>query len=130
MAAGSLLRDACYRALGRLFTFQLLVRKEHYLVTDGPYAYIRSPSYTGMFLLTIGTTASLSGKGSLYRKSGLAGTSWGKALWILWMSQRLFEVSNFLGRTYYEDQFMKEQFGEEWEAWVKGTPYKIIAYVW
>ena len=44
----------CYATLGRLFTFDLAIRPKHKLVTTGPYAWVRHPSYTAMFLAWIG----------------------------------------------------------------------------
>lgn len=37
-------------ALGNLFTFEVMIRKNHKLITDGPYAYLMHPSYTGINL--------------------------------------------------------------------------------
>ncbi len=34
--------------LGRLFTFEVGIRKGHKLVQSGPYAMLRHPSYTGL----------------------------------------------------------------------------------
>ncbi|KAF9238462.1 hypothetical protein BU15DRAFT_62440 [Melanogaster broomeanus] len=41
--AGGLLRIHCYRVLGRMFTFELSIRKDHKLVTSGPYSVVRHP---------------------------------------------------------------------------------------
>src|SRR6266511_1437639 len=42
-AFGGYIRWSCYRALGRLFTFEMSIRDEHELVTQGPYAWVRHP---------------------------------------------------------------------------------------
>ncbi|PPQ93792.1 LOW QUALITY PROTEIN: hypothetical protein CVT25_013501 [Psilocybe cyanescens] len=42
--AGSSIRLACFRALGRLFTFEMSIRKNHRLVIDGPYSVVRHPA--------------------------------------------------------------------------------------
>jgi len=36
-----------------MFTFEMSIRKEHILVTSGPYGVVRHPGYTGA-LLAIG----------------------------------------------------------------------------
>ena len=51
---GGLIRYKCYRALGTMFTFEMSIRKDHMLVTSGPYSIVRHPGYTGIFLVIIG----------------------------------------------------------------------------
>jgi len=53
VTVGGLIRLECYRRLGRMFTFEMSIRKEHILVTSGPYGVVRHPGYTGA-LLAIG----------------------------------------------------------------------------
>ena len=55
-AFGGYIRWSCYRALGRLFTFEMCIRDEHELVTQGPYAWVRHPGYTGVLTTFIGLT--------------------------------------------------------------------------
>ncbi|KAJ8522291.1 hypothetical protein ONZ45_g1085 [Pleurotus djamor] len=52
--SGSFLRFWCFETLGKLFDFQFHIHADHQLVTVGPYAYVRHPSYTGWFLMVIG----------------------------------------------------------------------------
>jgi protein-S-isoprenylcysteine O-methyltransferase Ste14 len=54
VALGGYIRYSCFRALGRLFTFEMTIRDEHTLITDGPYSIVRHPSYTGALLTLIG----------------------------------------------------------------------------
>lgn len=53
-AAGGLLVMWAGRALGRFMTVEIVVAKDHELVTAGPYARIRHPTYTGAMLLAAG----------------------------------------------------------------------------
>ena len=39
--------------LGRYFTVDVAIHEDHRLVTDGPYAFARHPSYTGALLATL-----------------------------------------------------------------------------
>ena len=48
---GLALRVWSIRRLGRFFTVDVAVQHEHRLVTDGPYAWVRHPSYTGLLLM-------------------------------------------------------------------------------
>ena len=51
---GGYIRYSCYRALGKLFTFEMSIRNGHQLITDGPYSVVRHPAYTGVILTMIG----------------------------------------------------------------------------
>ena len=57
--SGWAIRHSSHHALGHLFTFQLSIRKDHQLVTSGPYAVVRHPSYTGISICMAGATISL-----------------------------------------------------------------------
>jgi protein-S-isoprenylcysteine O-methyltransferase Ste14 len=56
--AGVGLRLWAVRMLGRLFTFAIGVRTEHRIVQDGPYRWVRHPSYTGYLLVALGIALS------------------------------------------------------------------------
>lgn len=53
-ATGGALLLWAQRTLGRFMTIQIAVAKDHELVTVGPYARIRHPTYTGAIFLTFG----------------------------------------------------------------------------
>ena len=57
--AGLLLRVWAIRILGRFFTFEIGIRKEHALIQEGPYKLLRHPSYTGYLLMLVGAGISL-----------------------------------------------------------------------
>jgi len=46
---GSLLRWWSFITLGKFFTYNVGIRKEHKLITHGPYRLLIHPSYTGFF---------------------------------------------------------------------------------
>ncbi|KAH8809481.1 hypothetical protein DL96DRAFT_1536181 [Flagelloscypha sp. PMI_526] len=50
MGAG---RVACYAALGRMFTFQISLIRDHQLITTGPYRIVRHPSSYGYLAVYI-----------------------------------------------------------------------------
>jgi protein-S-isoprenylcysteine O-methyltransferase len=50
LTTGVLLRWWAVYTLGKFFTVDVAVHREHRLVTGGPYAWIRHPSYTGLLL--------------------------------------------------------------------------------
>jgi protein-S-isoprenylcysteine O-methyltransferase Ste14 len=52
--AGATLRRMCFRALGESFTGEVRVRPDQHVVTDGPYRWVRHPSYSAGTLLAVG----------------------------------------------------------------------------
>ena len=59
IAVGIILREWSIWVLGKYFTGQVQVREKAKLVTNGPYRYIRHPSYTGGMLSLIGITLAI-----------------------------------------------------------------------
>jgi protein-S-isoprenylcysteine O-methyltransferase len=55
IALGLALRTWAVVHLGRWFTWDITVQPGQVLVTDGPYAVIRHPSYTGAWLMFVGS---------------------------------------------------------------------------
>lgn len=53
-AVGGILVLWAGRALGRFMTVQIVVARDHELITIGPYARIRHPTYAGAIFLTTG----------------------------------------------------------------------------
>ncbi|KAF9449179.1 hypothetical protein P691DRAFT_812871, partial [Macrolepiota fuliginosa MF-IS2] len=53
-AFGGFIRYNCYKALGSMFTFEMSIRKDHALVTSGPYSIVRHPGYTGVLITLTG----------------------------------------------------------------------------
>ncbi|VDC02806.1 unnamed protein product [Peniophora sp. CBMAI 1063] len=128
--AGSLIRLAAYKEMGKLFTFHLTLREEHKLITTGPYAHVRHPSYTGFWILAAGTSLMTFGRGSVFRECGWLQTTAGRAFLACYLFERVSQGIHLIPRAHYEDEFLKKQFGEEWEAWAKKTPQRFIPYVW
>lgn len=54
LGAGIAVRLWAVRALGRFFSFVVQVRADHRMVTEGPYRWLRHPSYTGVILAVLG----------------------------------------------------------------------------
>lgn len=54
MGGGLLLRWSAILTLGRFFTVNVAIHRNHQVVEAGPYAYVRHPSYTGLLLLLLG----------------------------------------------------------------------------
>lgn len=54
LGGGLALRWWAIGTLGRLFTVNVAVFEDHHLVANGPYRFVRHPSYTGMLLAFLG----------------------------------------------------------------------------
>jgi protein-S-isoprenylcysteine O-methyltransferase Ste14 len=172
---GGLTRWACYKAMKELFTFQLSVRKGHRLVTwgestsiyifdawanlivQGPYAYVRHPSYTGALLAGSGTILSLVvGRGSWVREclwtflsrfiwpsqwrapgnTTTTSLSWeiesfdpGPTLVVLALTLLLARVA-FVPRMKKEDEMMEREFGQEWRQWRTRVRWKMVPWIY
>ncbi|KAI0365388.1 ICMT-domain-containing protein [Pilatotrama ljubarskyi] len=127
---GAAVRKACYITLGRHFTFQLALLKEHKLVTAGPYSIVRHPSYTGMIASIGGMLVAQLAPGGWIRESGILETKRGRAVvcaWVLWLS---WVLVGMLRRVAKEDAVLRQEFGEQWEEWARKVRYALLPYVY
>jgi protein-S-isoprenylcysteine O-methyltransferase Ste14 len=127
VVTGGLIRWWCFRTLGRFFTFQLSVHKEHQLVTNGPYAIVRHPSYTGILLQFIGVLILHGSQTSWLRDSGILDSIPGmKTIVLAWLLKRTMVVTTMLCRISQEDAVFKSHFGDEWKRWAQVVRYRLI----
>ncbi|KAG7095608.1 hypothetical protein E1B28_006335 [Marasmius oreades] len=147
--AGALIRRSCYHHLSTLFTFDLAIRPDHRLVTSGPYALVRHPSYVGAILSGVGAVMfTLGSRGSWFMEcSGMVPislkSSFGPGLeesyTLFPQSNRYFTSFFVLGtlvgvmaliilvpRMTKEDEMMKQKFGKEWEEWRARVRWRIV----
>ena len=57
VASGALLRLRAVATLGRFFTAVVQVQAGQRIIREGPYAWIRHPSYSGVLLVLLGEAA-------------------------------------------------------------------------
>ncbi|EPQ54400.1 hypothetical protein GLOTRDRAFT_43578 [Gloeophyllum trabeum ATCC 11539] len=126
---GGLGRLWCYRTMGRQFTFELSIRDDHQLVTSGPYAFVRHPSYTATFFALAGTFVHF-GRGSWMTEYGVTSTWFGRICAGIWGSNASFLACLLLYRTRTEDEMLRAQFGRTWEDWASRVPYRLLPYVY
>jgi len=100
-AAGLALLVWVHRTLGRHWSTNLQLRKEHTLVTSGPYCWVRHPMYTALFSFFAGLV--------------LVSASWLVALLVV--------VATFVlyARVGKEETMMIEQFGDEYRNYMQRT---------
>lgn len=125
---GTYIRRSCYQALGRMFTFELSLRKNHQLVTSGPYSVVRHPSYIGGALALFGALACYTSSGSWFREcSGFFPPSWTESVVLsCWLIAGLTGWLVISPRLEKEDAMLRNQFGSQWDAWAADVPHKLI----
>ncbi|KAF8553268.1 hypothetical protein OG21DRAFT_1523237 [Imleria badia] len=98
----------CFRTLGKDFTFELGIRPAQTLVTDGVYGVVRYSGYTGFITCMVGYLF------CVFDRHGPVVSVWA----------RLLEAG--IGRMDKEDVMLEKNFAEEWRAWAKRVPYRLI----
>lgn len=126
VCSGSLVRLWCYRTLGKMFTYQLSLRKDHKLVTTGPYAIVRHPSYMGYILVNLGIFCWCVGRGSWVRESGMLNTVAGKFAAGGAFAFMLFTLNSVRTRLSREDELLRQEFKTEWLEWQRRAPYMLV----
>lgn len=109
-ALGVAIRVWAIVVLGRHFTVDVAIRKDHQLVTRGPYRWLRHPSYTGV-LLVVASFAAIA-------------QSWPAAAIGL-----LPVVVVLVVRIRVEEQVLATAFGDAWRAQCKRT-WRLLPFVW
>ncbi|KAJ3739648.1 hypothetical protein DFH05DRAFT_484392 [Lentinula detonsa] len=128
--AGGALRWSCYRALGKMFTYEVSVQKEHKLITSGPYGFVRHPSYTGVLLIIAGLFIWQGGPNSWMRQSGILASWAGKgfaAACAAWLGTLGL---GGISRTRIEDTLLSNEFGNQWSEWATRVPYLLFPYIY
>jgi len=126
LSIGVLIRIWCYKALGTLFTYEITIRPDHKLVTWGPYAYVRHPSYTGSLFLLSGTVVTTLGASSYANTCGIMTNftiRWVLRLWGVWT---FYVIYALFSRGPVEDAELKKAFGKEWSDYARRVAYRCI----
>ena len=129
-AIGGLGRLWCFRALGRHFTHQLAVRKDHKLITTGPYAFVRHPGYLFGALSGFGMSLIIASPGSFTRQCGWLETTSGRLVIGVWAMQNVMGWVLSYARCRSEDALLREQFREEWDSYSQRVRYRMIPGVY
>lgn len=136
--AATLVRLACYKYLGRLFTFELAIREDHILVTTGPYSIVRHPAYTAAIVQSMSVLVCLFGPGSWMHECGWigggmlsifdskSGTWLGRVFLGFLIAQGCYVGWMMVLRTTVEDTVLKNTFGKEWDIWAGQVKYRLI----
>jgi len=101
-AAGLIFRWWAIVTLGRFFTVDVTIEKDHELVERGPFRFVRHPSYTGVLLAFVGVALTL--------------RNWGAILVIL-----LPIFVAFVRRMNVEEEALSRALGERYREYMKRT---------
>ncbi|KAH9950152.1 hypothetical protein B0H21DRAFT_706601 [Amylocystis lapponica] len=127
IVSGALIRRACFRELGRFFTFELSLREDHRLITSGPYGVVRHPSYAGGILGAVGLVMLQTGPGSWWAECVMPwSTPEGLLFNSLWLAIMSGLPIVFLRRPVVEDRILRAQFGKQWDEWAARTTYRLF----
>lgn len=94
---------AAVRTLGKQWAIAARLVEGHKLITEGPYAWVRNPIYTGMFGMLLAT--------------GLAVSRW----IVLPAAIALFGMGTVI-RVHSEEKLLREAFGQEFDDYTKRVP--------
>jgi protein-S-isoprenylcysteine O-methyltransferase Ste14 len=121
-----LIRDQCYRALGDLYTFEFTFRKDHKLITTGPYSIVRHPAYAAGCVGMVGMLMCQFSQGTWMRESGVLGTALGKVGVGVWVFFEVVRRSVAIARASREDEALKKVFGNAWTEWSEKVKYLLF----
>ncbi|KAG2113024.1 uncharacterized protein F5147DRAFT_631760 [Suillus discolor] len=126
VTVGGIFRRYCMLTLGKFWSFPLSVRKEHRIVTSGPYSIVRHPSYTSYLPQYVGIVITHGSEWSWMRQSGILQLPYMKVsvaiIFLLLTAGVLFGIN----RSSVEDKMLQRALGEDWENWAKKVKYKLI----
>jgi protein-S-isoprenylcysteine O-methyltransferase Ste14 len=110
LAVGLWLFARSHADLGTNWSITLEVREKHQLITEGIYRHIRHPMYSALLVYSIGQ--------ALVVPNWIAGPSYGVAMVLL--------IAFRLAR---EERMMLEEFGTEYETYMRRTR-RLVPGVW
>lgn len=95
---------------GRFFSLDIEIKKDHKLVTDGPFRVVRNPKYFGMLFYYIGFAL-------IFRSVILIIIIFLALIFILW-------------RIRDEEVLLSGEFGEEWQSYCRKTRWRLVPFIW
>jgi protein-S-isoprenylcysteine O-methyltransferase Ste14 len=99
-----------YHTLGRFFSLEVQVQREHVVLSTGPYRLLRHPGYAGVLFGFVGL--------------GLALQSWASVLVLL-----LATTTALAYRARIEERFLVAELGDEYLQYMARTK-RLVPYVW
>lgn len=107
---GVALRYWSFRTLGRYFTFTVQTSADQPVITDGPYRFVRHPSYAAILLIVMG--------------AGLFIGSW----WAFaWLTASVF--CGLLFRIRVEEGALRQELGGRYDTYA-ATHKRLVPFIW
>ena len=110
MVVGMAFRVWAILTLGPLFTRQVMVRRDHRVVVDGPYRWLRHPSYSGGLLALFGL--------------GLTLGNWLAAAVLL-----ILPLAAYLWRIRVEEEVLRASLGRQYVEFAR-TRRRLVPWLW
>jgi protein-S-isoprenylcysteine O-methyltransferase Ste14 len=110
IASGSLARQWAISTLGRFFTLDVQVSDDQLVVTNGPYRWVRHPSYTADLLAFTGIGLALGN-------------------WLALLAAATLPLLGLLVRIHVEEGALLTNLGEPYRAYAKGRK-RLVPRVW
>jgi protein-S-isoprenylcysteine O-methyltransferase len=107
---GTLLRWCAIIHLGRFFTTNVAIARDHRVIDTGPYRFVRHPSYTGVLAAVLGF--------------GLSIGNWASLLIIF---VPIFSI--MLWRIHIEEEALTEALGDQYRAYMQRTK-RLIPFIY
>jgi protein-S-isoprenylcysteine O-methyltransferase Ste14 len=101
LVAGTAVRVWAVLTLGRFFNREVMVRDDHRVITDGPYRWVRHPSYSGALLAFFGFGV-------------------GQCNWLSLGASLVLPVAGYLYRIRSEEQTLLAGLGEPYRMYMDG----------
>jgi protein-S-isoprenylcysteine O-methyltransferase Ste14 len=108
LAAGGLLAFWSAMTLGRQYSTEITIQKDHQLITSGPFRLIRHPRYLGLIFMALGYAL-------LFRS-------------LVGMAMTLLLIPALIWRITGEEKMMADEFGAEWQAYLKKT-WRLVPFI-
>ena len=96
-------------ALGKQYSPEVTIQKDHELITSGPYRVVRHPRYLGVLLLALG--------------AALVFRSW------IGLLGYILLLGILLSRIRDEEALLRQEFGPAWEAY-RSRSWRMIPYLY
>lgn len=128
--SGGVIRIQCFRTLGPFFTVQQVLRKDHKLITNGPYAVVRHPGYISLMMCIGGSSLMYATPGSWLTASPVWSVPGVKAAVGACCFLMMASLVTLFRRVVEEDRFLAQRFGREWEVWARAVRYKLVPFVY
>jgi len=110
MCAGIAIRQWALVTLGRFFTIDVRVQSDQTVVQNGPYRWVRHPSYTGLILTFLGL--------------GLALGNWGALV-----VAAVLPTAGLVYRIHFEERALLDSLGEPYRRYAESRK-RLVPGIW